>query len=417
MRFNLSAEAAEIAETLKEFERKEAEEAAKEITLLERSVHNLQAGLARAESKLSLHKSRRSAIEQKIKDHDLKRTQLMRSYENADRRIYKYRDKANALARQERSKSLTLARSKNASERNSDTEELVSKVSVLLALSEHIDTGTTIVFENDKLKWRTGHIRFKNGLGGWTETSFGKFDVSAHLRTYDNGVQEIEVWAQVCEGTSNRYDSYPHPHIDSNGKVCLGDVQAPLRDAMKEKDFVKSIILLTELFTTYNRDSPYMTLSKWESNVFDTPELKCTCGVGNPHTTLSCEVSAACVSCGERFLIDSGMIEDINSFNRADGYSSYRTWPGKCGICTSCKASKLVFSPFWDTHYDRRCTWGPADRYAKGKLILNTGWHFSCYSEDLKVMERDALHSIETHENWLNEQAKLREIENGESSE
>jgi len=413
MRFNLSAEAAEIAETLKEFERKEAEEAVKEVALLERSVHNLQAGLVRAEKKLQLHKCRRNDIDQKIKDLDAKRTRLMNSYENADRRIYKYRDKANALAIQERAKSVTLTRTRDASKRSSDTEDIVSKVSVLLALAQHIDTGTTIVFENDKLKWRTGYIRFKDGLGGWTETSFGKFDVAAHLRTYDNGMQEIEVWAQVCEGTSNRYDSYPHPHIDSNGKVCLGDVQAPLRDAMKEKDFVKSIILLTELFTTYNKNSPYVTLSRWESNVFDTPELKCTCGVGNPHTTPSCEISATCSSCANRFLIDSGMIENVQSPDSSYGHNGQ----GKFGICTACKASKLKFSPFWDKHYDKRCTWGAADSYARRKLLLRTGWHFYHFEEELKIMEQDALNSIEAYEKHLDEQEKLREIENGESSE
>tara|TARA_B100001250_G_scaffold414164_1_gene451018 strand:+ start:34 stop:1287 length:1254 start_codon:yes stop_codon:yes gene_type:complete len=417
MRFKLSAEAAEIAETLKEFELKEAEEAAKEVALLERSVHNLQVGLVRAESKLQLHKSRRNDIDRKIKDLDLKRARLLSSYEHTDRRIYKYRDKANSLATQERAKGLTLSRAKDASVRSSDAEELASRVAVLLALSEHIDTGITIVFENDKLKWRTGYIRFKDGLGGWTDTSFGKFDVAVHLRTYDNGVQEIEVWAQVCEGTANRYDGYPHPHIDSNGKVCLGDVQAPLRDAMKEKDFTKSIILLTELFTTYNRESPYVTLSRWERNVFDNPELKCSCGVGNLHTTIDCSVSAACSSCADRFLIDSGMIEDIKSFNRADEYSNYRTFSGKCGICTSCKASKLAFSPFWDKHSNKRCTWGAADSYARRKLLLGTGWHFPHYGEELKVMEQDALNSIEEYEKHLTEQEKLREIENGESSE
>jgi hypothetical protein len=57
----------------------------------------------------------------------------------------------------------------------------------------------------------------------------------------------------------------PHPHVSSNGGTCWGQADAPLHQALRNKDFVAAVMLIVGWAGIYNPTSPYTPLNDGHS--------------------------------------------------------------------------------------------------------------------------------------------------------
>lgn len=97
-------------------------------------------------------------------------------------------------------------------------------------------------------------------------------------------------------------DAVTHPHV-SHDVVCEGDGAAAIRTALETGRLVDFFTMVRSILTTYNPDSPYVSLADWEG-------VPCyECGyVMDSEQSYSCtycenavcdECSAVCATCGE----------------------------------------------------------------------------------------------------------------------
>ena len=59
-------------------------------------------------------------------------------------------------------------------------------------------------------------------------------------------------------------DGYPHPHVNSDGNPCLGNIGGPLAQLLGEGEHAQAIVLLLEFLRSYNPDNPYIRLERWD---------------------------------------------------------------------------------------------------------------------------------------------------------
>lgn len=92
------------------------------------------------------------------------------------------------------------------------------------------------------------------------------------------------------------YDGYPHPHVDSNGKICMGDGEATCQLYWEGKKIFSLLFFVNEILGTYNPSSPYADLKRFRGKEMFTCE---NCGevvdedhvmfIGGDHDIPSCE--------------------------------------------------------------------------------------------------------------------------------
>lgn len=58
-------------------------------------------------------------------------------------------------------------------------------------------------------------------------------------------------------------ETVTHPHV-SNDDLCEGDGKVPIRRALEQGRLCDFFTLITHILTTYNADSPYVSLDDWE---------------------------------------------------------------------------------------------------------------------------------------------------------
>jgi hypothetical protein len=71
-----------------------------------------------------------------------------------------------------------------------------------------------------------------------------------------------KVTIRSADGTDAQ--GYPHPHIDSSGKPCLGNIAPDLARAIGRMRIAEALSLLHEFLTSYNPDNPYIKLSRFD---------------------------------------------------------------------------------------------------------------------------------------------------------
>jgi hypothetical protein len=87
--------------------------------------------------------------------------------------------------------------------------------------------------------------------------------------------------------------STTHPHVRDED-LCEGDGRGPIQKALRQGRFSDFFVLIRSVLTTYNKDSAYVPLSRWEGTAC--PD----CGsVVSDDDTVSCEEchSEGCVEC------------------------------------------------------------------------------------------------------------------------
>ena len=176
---------------------------------------------------------------------------------------------------------------------------VIKSVEPFLSRSDDIMIGPNL------FKFTTAPVYIKDRDGSTLKPCFGKFSIDMRIvnNRFQGTFRSIDpIFAH------NESGGYFHPHVEANGKPCLGNAQAMLFNALKEGAFGHAVSVVWEFLTTYNIESPYAILSSWTPCKWHTS--RCDCGlVLAPQC--GCE---GCVSCN-------------------------RVVVGPCGSCTSCCAN------------------------------------------------------------------------------
>ena len=70
-------------------------------------------------------------------------------------------------------------------------------------------------------------------------------------------------------------DGYPHPHVDSNGKPCWGNIGGDVAKAIGRMRVFETLTLLYDFVASYNEDGPFIKIGKFDSNYDDPDEDHC----------------------------------------------------------------------------------------------------------------------------------------------
>ena len=95
---------------------------------------------------------------------------------------------------------------------------------------------------------------------------------------YDLGKFEIRIPLQ--EGTllihqknpDRIVDGFPHPHVNSQGVPCLGNITGTVGELMGEAQYFQLVTLLLEFLRSYNEDYPYLRIEHWDPDWEDEDE-------------------------------------------------------------------------------------------------------------------------------------------------
>ena len=68
-------------------------------------------------------------------------------------------------------------------------------------------------------------------------------------------------------------DGHPHPHISTEGRICLGDAQYEAIDAMKKSDYSRVIQTIMLVLTQFNDQDPHSYLYNFEPYNSNSNEL------------------------------------------------------------------------------------------------------------------------------------------------
>ena len=141
-----------------------------------------------------------------------------------------------------------------------------------------VNTNVPIKFTNNRngcsqLTWTTSDIFIKDGFGDFLPFNFGKFDVLVKYKSHPRHGNSVDCYCYQV-GTPRERDTrirrgYPHPHLNSEGLACLGNLAPGLISGMGDKDIARVIEEVTEFLMHYNRENPYVKLSEWGLNRWD----------------------------------------------------------------------------------------------------------------------------------------------------
>jgi len=96
----------------------------------------------------------------------------------------------------------------------------------------------------------------------------------------------------IHSADGNEADGYPHPHVDSSGRPCLGNIAPDLARAIGRMRIAEALSLIREFLNSYNPDNPYIKISRFDPDCpgeeDDDPcedcEERCT-----PYCIMDCE--------------------------------------------------------------------------------------------------------------------------------
>lgn len=150
---------------------------------------------------------------------------------------------------------------------------------MVMSIRDKIDESVPVKLYNDvdlkrlSLTWRTGDIYINSPDGGSYNYNFGKFNVEVVLR-YDGGSRLVDTVIGPASGNMLCGDEYIHPHIQSRGNPCLGNVGRMLLDHMANQDVAQVIYTITEYLCHYNERDPFKKLMYWGvANPQDMPRM------------------------------------------------------------------------------------------------------------------------------------------------
>ena len=97
-------------------------------------------------------------------------------------------------------------------------------------------------------------------------------------------------------------DGYPHPHVDSNGKPCWGNIGGDVAKAIGRMRVFETLTLLYDFVASYNPDGPFIKIGKFDPNYDDPDADHCDeCDdYHSPYCICECGYNGAwsCSDCG-----------------------------------------------------------------------------------------------------------------------
>ncbi|MBM4030157.1 MAG: hypothetical protein FJ291_00035 [Planctomycetes bacterium] len=118
-------------------------------------------------------------------------------------------------------------------------------------------------------------------------------------------------------------DGYPHPHVDSSGRPCLGNIAPDLARAIGRMRIAEALSLLREFLNSYNPDNPYIKIGRFDpdysgeedENPCEDCEERCTpyCIMSCPHSDMADYTCSDC--CDYRTDYCYGECEANRTFN------------------------------------------------------------------------------------------------------
>jgi len=110
-----------------------------------------------------------------------------------------------------------------------------------------------IDFLDGKIKARTNDI---NVIWECNTYKFGKFDIMLNI---DAGhIQVTAVDKKV------KHKSLHHPHINSDGSLCMGNISTDIAGYVKNLQFFQLLDVLFRFLTSYNERDPYCKIEEWK---------------------------------------------------------------------------------------------------------------------------------------------------------
>ncbi len=114
---------------------------------------------------------------------------------------------------------------------------------------------------------------------------------------YEIGILMIELdlsRGQVrISNLTNPVNNYPHPHVNDNGEICLGNVSAGLTRQLGEFEIYGALELLHKFIHEYNEDDPYQKIQFWkDSDYCDESDEYERCREGGSY-------GGTCINCGD----------------------------------------------------------------------------------------------------------------------
>jgi len=73
----------------------------------------------------------------------------------------------------------------------------------------------------------------------------------------------------LCHFDNVMTEEHYHPHVDSNGIVCYGNMLADVEEALQERNYLKALQLTKAVLTNYCDDNPYMHLHDFAETYAD----------------------------------------------------------------------------------------------------------------------------------------------------
>ena len=171
---------------------------------------------------------------------------------------------------------------------------------------------------------KSGHIIEKQAEGIMSLIASGQYeeitpasDGSLYARTsnilieHDGWVFELNRYEISIDATGKvtihsadgiDADGYPHPHVDSNGKPCWGNIGGDVARAVGRMRVFETLTLLYDFVASYNPDGPFLKLGKFDPNYDDPDEDRCEdCDdYHSPYCIAECSHNGAwsCSDCG-----------------------------------------------------------------------------------------------------------------------
>ena len=135
------------------------------------------------------------------------------------------------------------------------------------------------------------------------DTYLGPFRIALYLDKPHEMVRKIPYYVTAIEPhPAAKDEAITHPHV-SNEVLCEGDGAAAMRAAFEEGRLSDFFLMVRGILTTYNPDSPYVSLADWDG----TPCYDCGY-VMDDESSYSCShcgnavcdsCSRVCANCGE----------------------------------------------------------------------------------------------------------------------
>ena len=111
----------------------------------------------------------------------------------------------------------------------------------------------------------------------------GPVQIDHEGATYDLGRFRIEIGfasdtLEIHNLVPDRIiDGYHHPHVNSSGNPCLGNISLSLAKLLTAKQYVPALILTHQFLCSYSADNPYIKIERWDPDWVDDDDDYETC--------------------------------------------------------------------------------------------------------------------------------------------